>query len=77
MSSTTKCVVCLKEGKLNFGGHVHKGDEIVIAAVCNEHLRTTLNNGCKGCYGEWKEEMGYDESFGMLMYIDNKGLHKL
>ena len=38
-------------------------------------LKTNTIETCKGCYGEWKEEMGKDESFGQLMYIDKDGIH--
>lgn len=30
---------------------------------------------CKGCFGEWKAEMGTDKSFGQVMFIDSDGLH--
>lgn len=71
MPSTTKCVICLSND-INIAGHVHKGNEIVLAGLCNVHLHhVCIDNGCKGCYGEWKEDMGYDSSFGKLMYIDS------
>ena len=38
-------------------------------------LKTNTIETCKGCYGEWKEEMGKDESFGQLIYIDKDGIH--
>jgi len=73
MSSTIKCVVCGSKATC-FGGHVHNGDDKVIAGFCKEHFRNTAkeNNDCKGCYGEYKEEMGVDITFGQVCYIDSK-----
>lgn len=62
MITTDKCVVCLGEATV-FGGHVHKGDETVIAGTCKEHskLSNTGRERCMGCYGEWGENMGYKD----------------
>lgn len=77
MSATKNCIICFQKAT-GAGGHVHKGDEQIIASFCKEHFRTKSTiEGCKGCYGEWKEEMGIDKSFGQMMYIDKKGMHPL
>lgn len=80
MASTLNCIVCLEKA-VGFGGHVHSGNEIITAGFCkthfDTHIKTNPIESCKGCYGEWKEEMGKDESFGQIMYIDKDGIHPL
>lgn len=56
---TLKCVICYGEPHY-FGGHVHDGDKIIIAGTCKEHFKHQDVYGrvnCKGCYGEWTEQM--------------------
>lgn len=62
MITTAKCVICSEDAK-TFGGHVHKGEDTVIAATCREHseIEHSGREGCKGCYGEWNENMGYND----------------
>lgn len=75
MASTVNCVLCFEKATC-FGGHVHIEKETIIAGFCKTHFKTQPTiDGCKGCYGEWKEQMGTDKSFGQLMYIDRDGLH--
>ncbi len=70
MSSTVNCIECFKEAK-NWGGHVHKENEMIIAGFCNDHFNNTKGyKDCKGCFGIWSSEMGYDKSFGELVYIE-------
>lgn len=62
MITTEKCVICFGKPKC-FGGHVHKDGKSIIAGTCEEHCKQDCaHNDCKGCYGEWKEEMGYKDS---------------
>ena len=77
MTSTANCVLCFEKA-ICFGGHVHTENETIIAGLCKSHSKTppTLE-GCEGCYGIWKEQMGKDKSFGQLMYIDKDGLHSI
>ena len=73
MASTKNCVICFKEKPRSFGGHVHKGDRKIIAAFCMEHDHEPMDPamaGHKGCFGEYKEEMGIDETFGQVGYIE-------
>lgn len=65
-SKTTKCVICFTPHIHIVGGHVHKNGEVIIASLCKDHHRTNMIEGCKGCYGEWKEEMGLEEDFIMF-----------
>jgi hypothetical protein len=77
MAATKNCIICFEKAT-GFGGHVHFEKEKIIAGFCNAHVNSIKTNPietCKGCYGEWKEEMGKDESFGQLMYIDKDGIH--
>jgi hypothetical protein len=75
MASTKKCVLCFEKATC-FGGHVHKEKETIIAGFCKTHFKTLPTiDGCNGCYGQWKEQMEVDKSFGQLMYIDKDGLH--
>ncbi len=78
MPSTVNCVVCFEKATC-FGGHVHAKKEIIIAGFCKAHFRTQHHKeGCKGCYGNWKEEMGVDKSVGAtVMYIDKDGIHPI
>jgi len=91
MASTINCIVCFEKATC-FGGHVHRAywrtsthhvDEHIIAGFCKQHFKTPLKHtcpnvdGCKGCWGKWKEEMGHDKSFGQVMYIDRDGLHPI
>ena len=70
MSAVKKCIVCGSEEISLIGGHVHKEEEKVIAYFCNNHKdNKPLNNNCRGCYGDWKEEMGYDKSFGEVAFL--------
>lgn len=77
MSSTLNCIVCFKEATC-FGGHVHKDGETLIATFCSDHFdkHIPVIDGCKGCYGQWKEEMGEDTTFGTLYYIDGSAVRK-
>ncbi len=61
MIKTTKCVICFGEPKI-FGGHVHKDGETVVAGTCEEHRNASEKKSCQGCYGEWREEMGYEDT---------------
>lgn len=78
MASTLNCIICFEKAT-GFGGHVHVEKETIIAGFCNTHFDSAIKTNpipdCKGCYGEWKEEMGKDDSFGQLMYIDKDGIH--
>ncbi len=74
MISTKNCVLCYKNA-VGWGGHVHKSkSEKIIAGFCEMHFEITKSisiiKGCKGCYGEWKEEMGIKGSPSEVMYID-------
>lgn len=82
MAATVFCVICGKEGKSFYGGHVHRrveeGEETITARFCSkECLDTQTQPGCKGCHGKWFPIHGYDPSFGRLAYIDSAGLHEL
>ena len=84
MAATEKCIICLSKA-VSFGGHVHIGNETIIAGFCDRHdfnckehasfCKKLSNEGCKGCYGEWTEEMGIDDSFGKVGYIDKDGFN--
>jgi hypothetical protein len=88
MASTVNCVLCFEKAT-GFGGHVHTEKETIIAGFCKTHfkLRQAFQRSglrpqspqskpiCKGCYGEWKQQMGVDKSFGQLMYLDRDGFH--
>lgn len=80
MASTINCIVCFEKATC-FGGHVHKeGEEHLIAGFCKKHFTPRpipYIDGCKGCHGEWKEQMGNDKYFGAVMFIDKDGLHPL
>lgn len=77
MASTINCVVCFEKADC-FGGHVHDGEGKIIAGFCREHFRKQPQiDGCKGCYGNWKPEMGTDGSFGQLGFIDKDGFHPI
>lgn len=78
--TTANCVICGNPVKGYFGGHVHKEQETIIAGFCSkEHLHAPhVNNGCKGCYGEWTERMGiHEKAFGQLVFIDKDGVHSI
>ena len=60
-AATENCVICFGPREC-VGGHVHRGDEIIFASTCKEHWNDTVE-GCKGCYGEWKPEMGYEANY--------------
>ncbi len=75
MASTTKCIIC-GANATHYGGHLHHGYQKIIAGFCEQHFSTKPTiDSCKGCYGEWKEEMGVDANFGRLSYIDLDGIH--
>lgn len=78
MSSTINCITCFQKATC-WSGHVHNGSDYITAGFCKTHFKKTERpaflEGCKGCYGTWKEEMGEDKSFGQLMYIDRDGVH--
>jgi len=64
MTSTEKCVICFNEAT-HSGGHVHSGNDHIIAKFCEAHFneRKKYRKGnCIGCYGLWKEVMGIDNS---------------
>ena len=60
-AATENCVKCYKKATC-FGGHVHKGEEEIIAGFCKTHFQRVKKNKknaeCEGCYGEWVNEMG-------------------
>jgi hypothetical protein len=66
MIQTTNCVICFSKGSY-LGGHVHRNNETICAMTCPEHMEhegVEEATKCKGCYGEWKEEMGLrDQNF--------------
>jgi hypothetical protein len=75
MSSTVNCVLCFEKATC-FGGHVHSGNEKIVSGLCETHFKTQpAIDGCKGCYGQWKAQMGMDKSFGQLMFVDSDGLY--
>lgn len=86
MGATKNCVVCFNPAN-SWGGHVHKNGDLIIAGTCADHyvklgskegtLSINAVKNCKGCYGDWKEEMGFDPSFGQFGYIDREGFHEL
>jgi hypothetical protein len=67
-ASVENCIVCLKKAT-SFTGHVHKEDgEAVIAGFCQLHNnKKQINGKCKGCYGYWENDMGYDKNFGQVI----------
>lgn len=85
MAATIFCVVCGNETSKGYiGGHVHKIDEFgknenVFAATCSDKCSKSRRiSECKGCYGEWKPEHGYNPSFGPSFgYIDTDGFHEI
>jgi hypothetical protein len=79
MAATEKCVICLGKA-VSFGGHVHIGNQTIIAGFCKEHFNFKKKLGrddCKGCYGEWTEEMGIDDLFCTVGSIDKDGFNTI
>ena len=78
MASTRNCVICGEPANGFAGGHVHKDKQKIIARFCSkECFHSPTLPGCTGCHGKWLMNMGIDDSFGEVMYIDPDGLHKL
>ena len=68
---TTQCIVCLNKA-INYTGHLSKGDNMVLAGWCDEHIDVIIQDGKNntkilflmntiGCYGGWHEKYGYEE----------------
>ena len=80
-AATLNCVVCFGP-RTHVGGHVHKGEEKVFASTCDEHWgninpKEQEDKGeCKGCFGEWSPEMGYEAGWMQFGYIDKEGFHE-
>lgn len=64
MEKTTNCVVCYTPEVYYTSGHVHKNGEKITATSCKKcyHLHKSAITDCKGCYGEWNEKMGYEDT---------------
>ena len=80
-NATVNCVVCGTADVKVMGGHVHKGDETVFAHTCHEHEDDSEGMGgrkdCKGCFGEWTEEMGVQDSGFKMGFIDRDGFNEI
>ena len=71
MAATKKCVFC-DLPPTYYGGHVHIGNQTIIAGQCKSHQNQSLGqNGCKGCYGQWEERMGINNDFGGVFAIES------
>ena len=58
----TRCCRCSAKASCA-SGHVHRGDEKIIAGFCRRHrLAEAVNRWrgmkCCGCYGRWLKRMG-------------------
>ena len=58
---TINCVLCFAPNPSFMGGHVHKRTKKIFATVCKDcKSQVKVVDSCKGCYGEWTDEMGYE-----------------
>lgn len=54
---TTHCIKCLGDAT-RWSGHVHMTRGTAIAGWCDDCQGQPLPGSCRGCFGEWKAEMG-------------------
>lgn len=75
---TLECTACVKCGKpaVSFSGHLHRGDDTVMAGWCKPcadkyynmsqdefilHMAKEIKSPCIGCFGQWHQKHGLRE----------------